>query len=117
MKGPIYIAHPYTGDREANVRLAAGLSSAVNLAGGATISPLQESYGREPALAEHAWLAHGLVLLQACRAVVLPRGWQLSAGCRAEVQAAKRREIPVYEAWLEGREWVLPMELKRWLAS
>lgn len=100
--GPVYIAHPYSAltaeVRRANVARAATLSSFVNSLGIATISPLQESHGRESVLSEDEWLEHGLVLLRACRAIVAPRHYDESHGCSLEVAEAKRIRIPLFVA-------------------
>lgn len=100
--GPVYIAHPYSAPkpelRRRNVRRASELSSAVNRAGCATISPLQESYGRDDALSKEQWTQHGLVLLSVCEAVVAPDSWRESSWCSKEINLARIVGIPVFEA-------------------
>lgn len=99
MIGPVYVAHRYSAptlaERQRNLEDAAQLSSDLNGCGIATVSPLQESRGRSSALPEDRWLAHGLVLLRACVAIVYPwRQVRASAGLRAELEAARVAGIP-----------------------
>ena len=122
--GPIYIAHPYTAPsaqlRRFNVVLAAELSTTVNRMGAATISPLQESSGREHALDEYGWLDHGLVLIRACRAAVVPMGFAQSSGCRAEYDEARKLRIPVFLAkrahhGVNAPEWRIEHRFANWV--
>jgi hypothetical protein len=100
--GPVYVAHPYSAPavdcQWINVCHASQLSTAVNLHGAATISPLQESRGREEAFSESGWVASGLILLRVCKAIVLPDYFRISSGCRAELAEAERLGIPRFFA-------------------
>jgi len=124
--GPVYVAHPHWGETEeeraSNVTRAASLSSAVNQLGCATISPLQESKGRELALSEDVWKQHDLVLLRASLAVAIPTYWEESNGCVAGVALAVRLGIPVFQfvwspmwAMVVDSAWVAPGDFTRWV--
>lgn len=122
--GPVYVAHPYSAPtpegREANVRSAATLSSALNAVGCVTISPLQESRGRESALLECQWVGHGLVQLHVCIAAVFSENWQESRGCSAEHELADGYGIPIFYAFPDSSEpsgWHLDGDLLEWLDS
>ncbi len=119
--GPVYVAHPYsspTADgRRANVERAALMSSAVNLAGAATVSPLQESLGREGSGAEDMWRENGLVTLRVCKAIVLPRDYHFSSGCVEEFHLARWIGMPCFLAELWDSHWVLPPEFAVWVAD
>jgi hypothetical protein len=119
--GPVYIAHPYSAPtaegRARNVERAALLSNAVNALGAATISPLQESHGRESALSEELWVEHGLVPLRVSKAIVLPRDYHVSSGCVGEFCEAHRFEIPSFKAdWApEINKWILGGDFAAWV--
>ena len=119
--GPVYVAHPYSAPtdegRARNIERAALLSSAVNKLGAATISPLQESRGRESALPEDLWCEHGIVTLRVCKAIVLPRDYHVSSGCVREFCEARRIGMPVLHAdwWEFGGVWYLGLDLFAWV--
>lgn len=121
--GPGYISHNYSAftheERQRNVDRAALLSSVVNALGIATISPLQECRGRESAMNDDQWLAHGLVLLRCCKCIVLPDYWKKSRGCREEMGLARRLDLRVFIAKtrLDDAYWDLPISLYEWAAG
>lgn len=121
--GPVYVAHRYWHEEEAtrreNVLDARSLSDALNQAGIATISPLQESYGRESALTEEGWVAQGLSMLSVCVAMVYPIGQHVhSKGIRRELKLAGTLGIPIFVADFKGDgSWAFPSELRNSLLA
>jgi hypothetical protein len=119
--GPVYIAHPYWAPtaegRSRNVGRGALLSNAVNRLGAATISPLQESHGRESALTEDLWHEHGLVPLRVSKAIVLPRDYHTSSGCVGEFCLARRLGIQDFHAeWASDlNKWILGEDFAEWV--
>ena len=115
-----YIAHPYSATsselRKRNVMLAARLSTLVNSAGLATISPLQESRGRSHALSESGWIHNGLITLYKCDCVVLPTHYRSSRGCVTEYELASELSIPTFFAELTAEKtWKLSEYMLAWI--
>ena len=51
------------------------------------------------------WKANGMAWLQVADAVFLVPGWPNSPGTLAEIEEAKRLNIPVFEEYIELLEW------------
>jgi hypothetical protein len=111
--GPVYIAHPYSGDTERNVLEALQLANAASRAGFSTISPLQESRGRE-SLGEEYYIANGIAQLSVCRAALFPEYLEPSSGCRRERAYAESHEIWAFTATLVDGVWRLPYSMLAW---
>ena len=108
----VYIGGPYSAISqhhiELNIRAAEALALEVWKLGAVAICPHTMTRFYEGALPRETWLEGDLELLRRSDALLLVRGWEESAGTRAEVQAASRLKIPIFERL----EW-----LNRWLKN
>ena len=91
---------------EANIRRAEALALEVWKLGAVAICPHTMTRFYEGVLPRATWLEGDLELLRRSDALLLVRGWEESAGTRAEVEYASQLKIPIFERL----EW-----LNRWL--
>ena len=106
----VYIGGPYSAPTqyliEQNIRAAETLALEVWKLGAVAICPHTMTRFYEGVLPRATWLEGDLELLRRSDALLLVKGWEESAGTRAEVQHAARLHIPTFERL----EW-----LNRWL--
>ena len=106
----VYIGGPYSAPTqhqiEQNIRAAEALALEVWKLGAVAICPHTMTRFYEGVLPRETWLAGDLELLRRSDALLLVRGWEESAGTRAEVEYASQLKIPIFERL----EW-----LARWL--
>lgn len=106
----VYIGGPYNAptqhEVELNIRAAEALALKVWRLGAVPVCPhtMTRFYG--DSLPRAVWLAGDLELLRRSDALLLVKGWEESAGTRAEVECAAKLHIPTFERL----EW-----LARWL--
>lgn len=96
----VYIAGPFRGKNawevEQNIRHAEELAMHVAELGGAAICPHTNTRFFNGTLTDQYWLDATLELMRRCDAVYLTDDWHRSSGTRAEVEEAKRREMPIF---------------------
>jgi hypothetical protein len=114
----VYVAGPYSSSsREgiaANIARARSASVSLWRAGFSVFTPhLNTAWFNEdcPEVPWDEWLQADLLILVACKAMVMLPGWGLSKGARFEKETAEGLGIPVYyslaglcEAFKEGEE-------------
>lgn len=117
--GPVYVMHAYSAATEAeialNVESARSISVALNKLGVATVSPLQESIGREGTLPPRYWYSHGIAQLSVCRAAVCPKHCRESLGVHMELDSANRDGIRVFRCWRIDDQWKFETEFYEWI--
>ena len=107
----VYVGGPYSAPDqwavESNVRKAEALALAVWRLGAVPICPHTMTRFYDGTLPRATWLQGDLELLHRSDALVLVPGWEESAGTRAEIDAAARLGLPIFEnldtlvRWLE----------------
>ena len=107
----VYIAGPFRAgcawDVEQNVRRAESVAMDVWRLGAVGVCPHSNTRFGDGAIADEVWLEGYLTLLGVCDAMVLVGDWRSSEGTVAELELARRENIPVFEsvsslaAWLE----------------
>lgn len=94
----IYIAGPYRGDVENNIKKARALAAKCYLKGHNCITPhLNSAYmDLDTGLGDEFWLNATMELLKKCDAICMVDGWEESVGSVAEFRYAMQNNIPVY---------------------
>lgn len=94
----IYIAGPYRGDVENNIKKARALAAKCYLKGHNCITPhLNLAYmDLDTSLGDEFWLNATMELLKKCDAICMVDGWEESVGSVAEFIYARQNNIPVY---------------------
>tara|TARA_R100000935_G_C2709882_1_gene113654 strand:+ start:168 stop:563 length:396 start_codon:yes stop_codon:yes gene_type:complete len=100
----VYVAGPYRAESRAGVTLNIQAARAVGLAairkGWSPIIPHANTGDLDvvdPDIGDRFWLAATLELMTRCDAVLLCPGWECSAGTLAEIDAANKQGLPVYQ--------------------
>jgi Domain of unknown function (DUF4406) len=106
----VYIAGPYRASGEyqtlQNIRRAEELALRVWRSGAACICPHKNTAFFGGAADDSVWLAGDLEILLRCDAVLCTDNWGASRGATGEVQLARSRGIPVFEAFEEFEKWL-----------
>ena len=93
MKTLIYLAGPYTGDREANVARALRVADDLIARGYAVLVPhlshYQKGWGHSM-----FWYGYDLEFLRRCDMIYMMEGWPRSFGSRLELRKAQEWGIP-----------------------
>lgn len=97
----VYIAGPYRAATpwgvEQNIRAAEDVAVRVHKAGMFAVCPHANSRHMEGIADDAHFLAGTLEMMRRCDAVLLVPGWEKSSGSRAELEEAKRLNIPVFD--------------------
>jgi hypothetical protein len=109
----VYIAGPFRAPSawgiEQNIRTAEKAALAVWRMGAAALCPHTNTRFFQGAAPDEIWLKGDLELLSRCDAVLMVGAWQQSVGATAELEAARRRGMPIFytldalSAWVEER--------------
>jgi hypothetical protein len=106
----VYVAGPFRGPNaweiEENIRCAERLALDVWRLGVACICPHTNTRFFQGAAPDEVWPEGDLEILRRCDAVILTENWRLSSGARAEVKAAGRLGIPVFETLAALQDWL-----------
>lgn len=107
----VYVAGPFRASTswgiEQNIRRAESLALEVWKLGAACICPHANTRFYQYELPDEVWLKGDLELLSRCDAVLMVPGWERSSGACAELDYAKRREMPFFYTIDEVKEWLL----------
>jgi len=97
----VYIAHPYTGDEEANTKRAQAIRAGMQqeYPDKVFLTPLGIFGDKDNQSVDYCQeLGQCLELLSRCDTVIFCDGWEESAGCRAEMAfALQQRKKIIYE--------------------
>ena len=97
----IYLAGPYRGNTEENIRIADEVSRELWAKGHYVICPHKNSSGFEHDTRisiEHI-LNGDIFMLSKCDAIVILPNWDQSEGAKIEHDYAKHNHIPIYDDW------------------
>lgn len=98
-KSIVYVAGPYRAatweGREANIQRALAVALECWKRGYPTICPHMNTAHFDGEAPDELWLAGDLVLLEACKYMVLVPGWEDSRGTLAEIDHAEMKGIKV----------------------
>ncbi len=97
----IYVAGPYRGDVDGNIKRAEAAAVELWRRGWAVICPHKntahfEQYENVDSISAGAWLQGDLTMLQRCNAMFLLKGWENSDGSVEEFRHAIKWDIPVF---------------------
>lgn len=109
----VYVAHPLARDVPGNLAAARAICAQIALAypDVVPVSPLLlNSYLREPEDRDRA-LAYCLAVLPVCHELWLTGDWPSSAGCRLELDYARRLGMPVYAVAPDSAGRLVPSPL------
>jgi hypothetical protein len=106
----IYIAGPYsaatTDEIEINCQNAWRRGRDAALAGGFPVVPHMSSMHLHDRCSLQFWLDGTMLLMRACDAVLLIKGWERSFGTKREVLDALDRGLPVFGALYQLTHWL-----------
>ena len=106
----VYVAGPFRAvnawEVEENIRRAERLALEVWRLGAACVCPHTNTRFFQGAAPDEVWLEGDLEILRRCDAVILTEDWKRSSGARAEVKAAERLGIPVFDEIVELSAWL-----------
>lgn len=96
-----YLAGPITAENDfeeqLNLQAAWLAAAALYKAGYAVYSPHAQTYRMGGLISYDEFLAADFAVLRRCDLLVLLGNWRQSTGCRRELAAASRAELPVFE--------------------
>jgi nucleoside 2-deoxyribosyltransferase len=97
----IYLAVPYSQDKERGLRAACKGAARLMTEGNIVFSPISHSHGIDAFLGGapwEMWRKTDLFLLEACDqvTVIMLPGWEKSTGVTAEIMHAREKGIPVH---------------------
>lgn len=112
MRKLIYVAGPYSGDIEGNIKRAEEVSIRLIREGFDVITPHKNTAGYERYENEYityeTWMDLSLNILSRCDALFVMKGSQQSKGTQREIQFAKRHNIEILNE--KKNEWVVYSE-------
>lgn len=112
MKKLIYIARPYSGDMEGNIKRAEEVSIQLIREGYHVITPHKNTAGYEKyendKITYETWMALSLNILSRCDAIYVMNGSTQSNGVQREMEFAKLRNIEILNE--KKNEWVVYSE-------
>ncbi len=105
MKKLYYLAHPYTGNIEANLKKCNDICNNLLDLGYVIISPITHSHQLDILKTRPAefWYDQDFVILKHCDGIIMSSGWQDSKGCLMEYQFAMKHgiEVRIYKSIIE----------------
>ena len=112
----VYIAGPFRGptawDIAENIRNAERVGFEIAKFGAMPLIPHANTAHFHGTLPDQFWLDGTMELLRRCDGIVFLKGWEGSAGCRAEHEEACRLRLPMWFAWelpADFQSWATPM--------
>jgi len=106
----IYIAGPYRAGNawmvEKNIRAAEEISFQVYSHGAVAICPHTISRYMSGTLSEGFWIEATLNMLSRCDAMVVVKGWEMSAGTLGEIEYAKKHNIAIFYDLKDFYDWL-----------
>lgn len=93
----IYIAGPFSGDVENNIKAAISVADKLRTAGVTVICVHENGLHNDSlGMPYEYWINATLEIMRRCDGVQLIDGWEKSSGTRGEVEEAKRLGMPVF---------------------
>ncbi len=97
----VYIAHPFSGDEEENIKRSETLTAELvkSFPDITFLNPLSTfKYLKEANLSYYDCMKHCIFWLHRCDGVLMAPGWEMSKGCQIEHKEAIRYWMPVWDS-------------------
>lgn len=117
----VYVAGPYraptTWEVHKNIHNARLWGAALAKAGAYPVIPHSNTAHMDGAASDQLWLSGTMELMRRCDGAIFISGWEQSKGSMAEMEEAKRLELPILDVsiWEARGGAVIAYDLSQWL--